>query len=288
MSSATLSPTAPAKPATTSPYRVSFGRLLHAEWIKLWTVRSTIWTLAMTVVVMVGLVAAVAGVMSTQIDDAPSGAEAIDLGLTPFLPAVQMASIAVVVLGVLAISGEYTTGMIRSSVAAAPRRTPVLWSKLVVLTATILVVAAFAVALGYGVATLFLSRIDLAPSLSEPQVLRVLGGCALYLATIAAFAFAIGALLRHSAAALATILALLLVVENVVAAIPWEPLQYVSPFLPATAGSKITQTDMTIDMVNSMSEHGANLTAWQGYGVLVAWVAVLLAVAAVLMKRRDV
>lgn len=288
MSTATLSPTAPAKPATTSPYRVSFGRLLHAEWIKLWTVRSTIWTLAMTVVVMVGLVAAVAGVMSTQIDDAPSGAEAIDLGLTPFLPAVQMASIAVVVLGVLAISGEYTTGMIRSSVAAAPRRTPVLWSKLVVLTATILVVAAFAVALGYGVATLFLSRIDLAPSLSEPQVLRVLGGCALYLATIAAFAFAIGALLRHSAAALATILALLLVVENVVAAIPWEPLQYVSPFLPATAGSKITQTDMTIDMVNSMSEHGANLTAWQGYGVLVAWVAVLLAVAAVLMKRRDV
>ncbi|MDC7120035.1 ABC transporter permease subunit [Cellulomonas fimi] len=288
MSTATLSPTTPAKPATASPYRVTFGHLLRAEWIKLWTVRSTIWTLAMTVVVMVGLVAAVAGVMSTQIDDAPSGTEAIDLSLTPFLPAVQMASIAVVVLGVLAISGEYTTGMIRSSVAAAPRRTPVLWSKLAVLTATILVVAAVAVALGYAVAYLFLSRVDLAPQLSEPQVLRVLGGCALYLATIAAFAFAIGALLRHSAAALATILALLLVVENVVAAIPWEPLQYVSPFLPATAGSKITQTDMTVDMVNSMSEHGANLTAWQGYGVLVAWVAVLLTIAAVLMKRRDV
>ncbi|NKY39410.1 ABC transporter permease subunit [Cellulomonas septica] len=288
MSTATLSPTAPAKAPSASPYRVTFGHLLRAEWIKLWTVRSTIWTLAMTVVVMVGLVAAVAGVMSTQIDDAPTGAEAIDLGLTPFLPAVQMASIAVVVLGVLAISGEYTTGMIRSSVAAAPRRTPVLWSKLAVLTATILVVAAVAVALGYAVAYLFLSRIDLAPELSDPQVLRVLGGCALYLATIAAFAFAIGALLRHSAAALATILALLLVVENVVAAIPWEPLQYVSPFLPATAGSKITQTDMTVDMVNSMSEHGANLTAWQGYGVLVAWVVVLLGVAAVLMKRRDV
>ena len=288
MSTATLSPTAPAKAPSASPYRVTFGHLLRAEWIKLWTVRSTIWTLAMTVVVMVGLVAAVAGVMSTQIDDAPTGAEAVDLGLTPFLPAVQMASIAVVVLGVLAISGEYTTGMIRSSVAAAPRRTPVLWSKLTVLTATILVVAAVAVALGYAVAYLFLSRVDLAPELSDPQVLRVLGGCALYLATIAAFAFAIGALLRHSAAALATILALLLVVENVVAAIPWEPLQYVSPFLPATAGSKITQTDMTVDMVNSMSEHGANLSAWQGYGVLVAWVAVLLTVAAVLMKRRDV
>ncbi|QHT54812.1 ABC transporter permease subunit [Cellulomonas sp. H30R-01] len=288
MSTATLSPTAPAKAPSASPYRVTFGHLLRAEWIKLWTVRSTIWTLAMTVVVMVGLVAAVAGVMSTQIDDAPTGAEAVDLGLTPFLPAVQMASIAVVVLGVLAISGEYTTGMIRSSVAAAPRRTPVLWSKLAVLTATILVVAAVAVALGYAVAYLFLSGIDLAPELSDPQVLRVLGGCALYLATIAAFAFAIGALLRHSAAALATILALLLVVENVVAAIPWEPLQYVSPFLPATAGSKITQTDVTVDMVNSMSEHGANLTAWQGYGVLVAWVVVLLGVAAVLMKRRDV
>lgn len=288
MSTATLSPTAPAKAPSASPYRVTFGHLLRAEWIKLWTVRSTIWTLAMTVVVMVGLVAAVAGVMSTQIEDAPSGAEAIDLSLTPFLPAVQMASIAVVVLGVLAISGEYTTGMIRSSVAAAPRRTPVLWSKLAVLTATILVVATVAVALGWAVASLFLSRVDLAPELSEPQVLRVLGGCALYLATIAAFAFAVGSLLRHSAAALATILALLLVVENVVAAIPWEPLQYVSPFLPATAGSKITQTDMTVEMMNSMSEHGANLTAWQGYGVLVAWVVVLLGVAALLMKRRDV
>ncbi|GCE77491.1 ABC transporter permease [Cellulomonas biazotea] len=279
-----------AGPAAASPYKVSFGHLLRAEWIKLWTVRSTVWTLSIMVVVMVGLVAAVSALGAANMGpgEGGGGGEGPAFGYAAFVPAVNMASLAVVVLGVLTITGEYTTGMIRSSAAAAPRRTPVLWSKIVVLFSTILAASVVAVALGYLVEVLILGGKDLAIDLSDGQALRVLGGCALYLATIAIFAFALGALMRHSAAALATVLGLLLVIETVMSAIPWKPLQYISPFLPATAGSKITQPDELNDMMNSMSEVGANLSAWQGYGVLVAWVVVLVALAAFLMKRRDV
>lgn len=281
------SPAVAAPKSVASPYKVSFGHLLKAEWIKLWSVRSTVWTLSIMIVVMVGLVAAVAGLSVVSGAEGESGTGAA-LGYFALIPAVNMASLAVVVLGVLSITGEYTTGMIRASAAAAPRRTPVLWSKITVLFAVILGASLVAVALAYLVELLILGPKDLALDLSDPEALRVLGGCALYLATISIFAFALGALMRHSAAALATVLGLLLVIETVVSAIPWKPLQYVSPLLPATAGAKITQPDSLNEMMNSMTDAGANLTAWQGYGVLVAWVVVLLAVAAVLMRRRDV
>ena len=127
---------------------------------------------------------------------------------------------------------------------------------------------------------------DAAIDFGDPQPRRILFGGVLYLVTIALFAFAIGALLRISAGALAAVLGLLLVVENVFRAIPADFFRNVSPFLPGTAGHQIIATRASIDQARLMSSAPV-LDPWVGYGVMVAWVAVLLAVAAVLMRRRD-
>ena len=132
---------------------------------------------------------------------------------------------------------------------------------------------------------LFLSGKGLAPDLGNRQSERILLGVPLYLTGIALLAFAIGALLRHSAGALATVLGLLLVVQNLFM-IPWKPLQYINPFLPGTASVKILMTQSSLDAM-TLGSVGATLSPWQGYAVLLAWVAVLLAVAAVLLRRRN-
>ncbi|WP_449386458.1 ABC transporter permease subunit [Cellulomonas soli] len=266
--------------------RVTFGHLLRAEWIKFWTLRSTFWTLASTAVVFLGLVTLVSLVMRS-VTSGDLGEDASTVAVMPFAVAVQMSSLAIVVLGVLTITGEYSTGMIRSSLTAAPTRLPVLWAKAVVVAVVTLALAVVVIAISAGLATLIFDGSSVTFDLSSAETQRVLYGSAVYLATIALFAFAIGALLRHSAAALATILGLLIIVENVISGIPWAPLQYISPWLPASAGSRLMSPQATIDLLNEMNTRGVDLNAWQGYGVLVAWVIVLLTAAAIRLRTRD-
>ncbi|HEY5249975.1 MAG TPA: ABC transporter permease [Dermatophilaceae bacterium] len=284
MSTSLMTPTP--TPARVSPpagnLRVTFPRVVKSEWIKFRTLRSTIWTLAVTLALMVGIVTLLSAVLASQ--GTGSGApSSIDL----FSIASGIASLAVVVLGVLVITGEYSTGMIRSTLVAVPRRLPALWAKGVVLAASILVVSTVAVGISLGVMQLFLGGKGLAPDLGDSETIRVLVGVPLYLTGIALLAFAIGALLRHSAGALATVLGLLLVVENLFM-FPWKPLQYISPFLPGTAGAKLLMTKAQLDgMTQGADSVGAVLSPWQGYGVMLAWVAVILTAAALLLRRRN-
>jgi ABC-2 type transport system permease protein len=176
--------------------------------------------------------------------------------------------------------------MIRSTLAAVPRRRPALWAKGLVLAASILVVSAVAVGISLGVMQLFVGSKGLAPDLGNAETVRILVGIPLYLTGLALLAFAIGALLRHSAGALATVLGLLLVIENLFM-IPWKPLQLISPFLPGTAGGKLLMSQGQLDAMTQGSQVGAVLSPWQGYGVLLAWVAVLLTVGALLLRRRN-
>jgi ABC-2 type transport system permease protein len=261
---------------------VTFPRLLRSEQIKLWSVRSTPWVLGITALVIVGITALFSAVATSNTDPGP---DAHTVGVQVLGPATQMAQLALAVIGVLTITGEYSTGMIRSSLTAAPRRTPVIWSKLVVLFLTVLVTAAVAVAVAIGIQALIVNGRGFSLDFGDAEVQRLLVGTVLYLATIGAFAFALGALLRHSAAALATVLGLLVVVENLFF-IPWKPLSYIHPFLPSTAGLKLTYSDADIASLNDQMR-GPDFTAWQGYGILVAWVVVLLACALWRLKKRD-
>jgi len=264
--------------------RLSFPRVVRSEWIKFRTLRSTIWTLAITLVVIVGIMTLFSAIAAAQSND-PGGAGGAGGSIAVLSIAASLASLAVIVLGVLAITSEYSTGMIRSTLAAVPRRLPALWAKGVVLAVSIFVVTTVAVAISMAVMQLFLGAKGLALDLGDSETVRILVGTPLYLSAIALFAFAIGALLRHSAAALATVLGLLLVIESLFL-IPWKPLQLISPFLPGTAGSKILMPSEDLDSLSQVTA-GVVLSPWQGYGVLLIWVAVLLAAASVLMKRRN-
>ncbi|MEP7193303.1 MAG: ABC transporter permease [Actinomycetota bacterium] len=285
MSTSTLtSPTATSPPGSppADNLRVTFPRVVRSEWIKFRTLRSTIWTLASMVVAIVGIVTLFC-IMITS-GNGGHGTPGPDTSVIAFSIAAGIAQLAVAVLGTLVITGEYSTGMIRSTLAAVPRRLPALWAKGVVLTAAILLVSTVAVGISVGVMELFLRSKGLAPDFGDGQTWRILAGVPLYLAAIALLAFAIGALLRHSAGALATVLGLLLVVPTLFQ-IPWRPLQLMGPFLPGTAGSTILMAAQT--GAGSPDVVGAVLSPWQGYGVLLAWVAALLAVAAVFLRRRN-
>ncbi|MGV8967036.1 MAG: ABC transporter permease subunit [Cellulomonas sp.] len=278
--------TASGTPSSAGGPHLTFPRIVRSEWIKFRTLRSTLWALGATLVVMVGIVTLFSGVIASQSSQPQPDQGGMSSTITVFWIAATMAQLVVAVLGVLVVTGEYSTGMIRSTLAAVPKRLPALWAKGVVMAVSIFVISSVAVGLSLISMQLFLSSKDLMPDLGDPDNMRILVGVPLYLTAIAVFSFAIGAILRHSAGALATVLGLLLVVENLFQ-IPWKPLQYISPLMPGTAGIKILQPQAEIDMMAQMTERGADLSAWQGYGVLVIWTIALLAIAALLMKRRD-
>ncbi|WP_159620108.1 ABC transporter permease [Ruania rhizosphaerae] len=266
---------------------VNFARVLRSEWIKLISLRSTAWTLAMTVVVMTGF--AMLSIWSvTQFVNNPEmmggaeGAEAAGIGTdsvslaTAIASGYVMAQIVVAVLGVLVISGEYSTGQIRSTVAAVPTRFPVLAAKGVLVAAVSFIVGAVGIAASVLATAPMLSSIDLTLDLSDGETIRVLLGAPLYLAAIALLALGFGALLRHAAGGIATVLGLLIVLPAL-SFIPLDWMADIAPYFPGAAGERIVGID----------NPGQALTPWQGYGVLGIYVVVVLAAAAVLLRRRD-
>ena len=289
MSTLTADRPSRARPAPgTGSSGVTFPRVVVSEWIKFRTVRSTIWTLATTVVLMVGINVLLGWGLSSMGagrgggggNGGPGDVGAADLITSGYF----FAQLTVAVLGVLAVTGEYTTGMVRSTFAAVPKRVPALLAKALVVTVVVAVVTFVALVLSYVATIPFRNKLGLTLDLGDSSTLRVLLGTPLYLATVALLAFAIGALLRHSAGALAAVLGLILVVENVFRAIPLTFFEKVSPFLPATAGSRLLVSDASL---GASAAAGVHLTPWQGYGVMLAWVAVLLTAAIVLLRRRD-
>jgi ABC-2 type transport system permease protein len=284
MSTLTASPsTAPSASATSGRPHLTFFHLVRSEWIKLWTVRSTYWILPLTVLAFVGISFMVA-YFTTQAVAQENGAPVMDASLL-LQPGLYFGQLAIVVLAVLTITGEYSTGMIRATFAAAPTRLPVLWAKLLVLSVTAFLTGVVSAGLTYLV-TLPVLGDENAIDLADAETQRIVLGAPLYLTAIALFAFALGALLRHSAAALATVLGLLLVVETVFAAIPATFFREASPFLPSTAGMQLLQSEQFLDMQSEIST-ATILTPWQGFGVLCAWGVVTLVAAAVLLRRRD-
>jgi ABC-2 type transport system permease protein len=267
---------------TSRTERVTFGGLMKSEWIKFWTIRSTLWTLSVSAVVIIGL--ALLASLAMLHDGHGTGNTPLDAfgGTAIFGP------LAVAVLGALTITGEYSTGMIRSSFAAEPRRLPVIWAKGIVLAGTVLVTTALAVAVAALLQWVIYQDKNFFVDATDPQVVRALLGQALYVAAVALFAYALGVLLRNSAAAIATVLGVLLVVPIVLQLLPWHVLQHdVMPFLPNVAGSQILLTDSQIHESAVRNPEFVTLGAWQGYAVLLAYVVVVMVPAAILVKRRD-
>ena len=272
-------------------HRVTFGRVLRGEWIKFRTLRSTVWTVVITAVVMVGLALMMAAIMRVAADtpemsegmSQDPGLQAIGLtGTTIVTFGYSFGALAIGVLASLIVTSEYSTGTVRSTFAAVPRRLPVLWAKLLVIVLATAVVVAVALAIAYVVTAPMLDTAGLSVDLSDGEQVRALVGCVLYLATVAAFALGVGTLMRHSAGAIFTIVAVFFVVPLIFSIVvqassaAWT--DWVNKLLPSVAGERIISRGTPTD---------ALLDPWVGYAVLVGYTVVLLVAAAITLKRRD-
>jgi ABC-2 type transport system permease protein len=276
MTSITPNP-APARPAYPRPQKVTQARVLRSEWTKLRTQPSTLWALLSAVILVTAF-----GILYSLLREArpPHGAAAIRSfdPVAVSLSGVQLAQIAAGVLGVLLITGEYATGLIRTSLAAVPRRLPVLWGKAALLaaaTAAVSLPAAFAAFLA---GQSILGRQHLAVSLSQPGVARAIIGSTLYLAVAGLLGLGLGTLLRSTAGGISALFGLLFAVQIVAGFLPGSWSQDVGKYLPAQAGLAVTTV---------RPDPTSSLSPWAGFGVFCLYAAVLLSLAAVRMRRGD-
>jgi ABC-type transport system involved in multi-copper enzyme maturation permease subunit len=272
-----MTATAIASPATTPTQRgrVTPARAVRAEWVKLFSLRSSWITLAVAVVAVIGLGTLFSFVTSTHWSELrPQERLRFDpVGVS--LRGVMLAQLVVGVLGALVITGEYATGMIRSSLMAVPRRLPVLVAKAVVfagVTFVLMLVSAF-VAFFAGQAALG----SHGTTLGAGHALRPIVGVALYLTVVALFALGLGFALRNTAGTIATVFGLLLVVPGLAELLPttWQP--HVLPYLPSNAGASVFAVQPEAGM----------LGVWTGFAVFCAWAAAALVLGALVLKRRD-
>ena len=251
--------------------------LLRGEWIKARSLRSTWYVLVGSLVGMVLL-----GLLftSTADDGGPGGngggPPGVDFAqpLTLALAGYNLAQLALGVLGVLLVTGEYTSGTIRSTFAAAPRRWPVVAAKAAVLGGLVLVTSAVAALVAYAVGA---AVTDGMPGLGEDGVLRVVLGTALYLTAITLLGSALGWLLRSTAGGVATLFGLVFLLPILGNLLPadWGP--DVVRWLPGSAGGSLLRLTTTADQ----------FAPWTGFAVLVGYVVVGLAAAVWRLRTRD-
>ncbi|MDM4764081.1 hypothetical protein QT381_13785 [Galbitalea sp. SE-J8] len=271
--------------------RLTFDHLLRSEWIKLWSVRSTWWCLIITLAIMAGLGLLIGGASSPGTDETgavrPVSADVL-LGYSTL--GTSFAQLVLGVLGCLVITGEYGTGMIRTTMLAAPRRTGAVLAKGVLFTLVTLVLAVIAVSLSALAVVSLTSARGFDIVLDDAQLWRGLAGDAVYLALVAAFATGVGLIIRVSAGAIATVLGILLVlpiVANLFASLTRsEWLGNAALFLPSNAGSELYGYEH--DDGAQVGESVFALTWWQGGLVLLGWVALVWVIGIALVKRRDV
>ncbi|MFF3874239.1 ABC transporter permease [Streptomyces sp. NPDC001978] len=273
----------PKTPATRkTTYKVTGIRVLRSEWAKCWSLRSTWITLGVAVVLLI-LIGAVASY--TYSPDAvatsgspPSESTGVDSDAVALaLAGVSFASLAIGVLGVLLSAGEYSTGMIRSTLAAVPRRLPVLCSKAAVIGSIALVLTTIGAVATFQLGIQGLDGEKIALSLSDDGVLRSLAGAGVYLGLVAVFGVALGMLIRSSAGAIAALVGVLLILPGLASLLPDSWYDTLNPYFPSNAGSAAYALH---ESTNSLSP-GAGLTVFAG------WVALALAGAAYRLVKTD-
>ncbi|MHB1065218.1 MAG: ABC transporter permease subunit [Georgenia sp.] len=236
--------------------------------------------MAVTVVVMALLSLAQASSLDFLVGDAvtmgmptPHGAEIVAGGY-------RLGMVTVAVLGVLLMTGEYSTGMVRSTFAAVPTRLPVLAAKALALTVLTIVVSAVSLAVSFAVSRPFLSDHDLVPALDDSVTWQVFGGMTFFFIAAALMALGLGAVLRHTAGTITAVLGLLLLVPMILQFINIDWVQDVLTYAPLPAAMSFLGVSGTF---------GANpdLTAWQGVAVVGAYAVAALTGGAYLLRSRD-
>jgi ABC-type transport system involved in multi-copper enzyme maturation permease subunit len=258
-------------------FRPLIGDLARSEWIKLRTLRSTWWTLLAAVIAMTGFGGLLSAAYARHLTPAARASlDPASYSLSGFF----LAQLAIGVLGVLVMTGEYATGSIRSTLAAAPQRPAVLAAK-----AGVFATVAFGTGLASSFAAFFTGRAIFAGQgievhLSDPGALRSVIGGGLYLAVFGLLSLGLGALIRRTAGAIAILITLLIFLPASVGALPAAWQNDVNPYLPSVAGQMIIGH-------TKFTPPGHLLSPWSGFAVFCGYAAAALIAAAISLTRRD-
>lgn len=293
--------------------RAGLGGAIRSELTKLRSVRSTYWTLAALLVVSIGIGAAVSGGVDGSFANNPGNKAGFDATQASLLPFFELGQLIVAVLGALVITSEYSTGMIRTSLTAQPRRGVVLAAKGIVFTSVTLVVSLVTSFAAFFLGQALLSSSGVSASLfhnvsipananmsppaggpgsgpptvtfsgtdviSSSTVLGAVIGTALFVTIVAVMAFGLGAIIRHTAGTICTVIGVMFVIPLITQALPdnwrWDMVR----FMPDSAGRVLSVT------VGGGNPH--LWSAWPQFLVTVAYAVVLLAIGAYLFRKRD-
>jgi ABC-2 type transport system permease protein len=273
-----IAPATVAVPRLAQTGRLTQARVALSEWTKLHSLRSTRWSLLVAAVLAIGLPALFAAVTSSHWGHMSLRERADRHPLDIALAGVNAAQLAIAVLGVLVITGEYSTGMIRASFTAVPKRLPVLWGKIGVFAAVTFVLMLPAVVIAFFTSQAILSKHHILQiSLSDPGVARSVVGGAGYLVLIGVFALATGAIVRNTAGGIAAFAALFFVIPPLMNILPSSWNNAISPYLPDAAGRSMF----------SLHPGSHSLQPWPGFLLFLGYTALAVAIAAVLLVRRD-
>jgi ABC-2 type transport system permease protein len=254
---------------------VTLRRVIGSEWTKFRTLRSTLAVLGAAIVGML----AIALVVAYNTRHLTANLQADDVAPSSTLQGYYLGQLLIGALGVLFVTGEYSTGMIRSTFAAVPKRLPVLWAKLVVFAAVTAASMITVCVVAFLAAQGLISHYRTGFSLGDPGVLRVVLGTGLYLTLIGVIGAMIGWIVRSTPGALVAYIAVILVLPVLFGNVLGTWGKDIAKYLPSQAGGSFVRSIPGTD--------GPALSPWPGLLVLVVWVAVGIGVVAVQLRRRD-
>ena len=260
--------------------RAGFGGTLRSEFTKIRSVRSTYWALLVLLAVSIGIGAAIsAGTAANWNQTSAADRATFDATQASIAGLFYLGQLVIVVLGALVLTSEYSTGMIRTSLTAMPRRVTVYVAKAVVFAVIALAVTLVAAFIAFFLGQALLASTHESATLSQANVLRAVIGSALYVTLCGLFAYAAGAILRHTAATITSVIGLLFVIPILVHLLPQSWYQDVARWLPDAAGRALSVT------VGPPPPH--LFSAWNQYAVFAIYTAVLLVVGGILFWKRD-
>jgi ABC-type transport system involved in multi-copper enzyme maturation permease subunit len=272
-----------ALPAAAAPRRrpstggVTQLGVLRSEWTKLWSLRSTRWSLLFALVTMAGLGPLIAVVTMGRWGRLSLHEHLTFDPINTALGGYHLAQLAIGVLGVLVISGEYSTGQIRSTFMAVPRRLPVLWAKAATFATVTFVLTLLASLIAFFVAQAILTRHHVNVSIDHAPALRAVIGAGLYMVVLGVFALSLGALVRNTAGGIAIFAGVLFVLPGLAHVLPASTFNAINPYLPSNAGA---------DVLSNTTDPGM-LAPWTGFAVFCAYAVVAFLASALLLVRRD-
>ncbi|MEY9994304.1 ABC-2 type transport system permease protein [Streptomyces sp. V4I8] len=251
-------------------------QVIRSEWTKIRSVASTVWTLSLAVVVTIALGVLISALSNSEFDNM-SDRDRLSFDPTYIsFAGMTLGQLALIVFGVLVVSNEYSTGMIRTSLAAVPRRGTFLASKIAVATGLALVVG-----LATSFVTFFLGQAMLGghrAEIGDPGVLRAVIGGGLYMALIAMFSMGVATMLRSPMLSLGILMPFFFLVSNILGNV--SATEKIGRYLPDQAGSKVMQV---VTPVDDETPYGP----WGGLGIMVLWVIAALVGGYLTLRKRD-